>query len=86
MPVYMVERHLPGMTKDQFEGAKKAALEAGKKMATQGKQVRYIRSTYVPGDGKCMCLFEAASPDLVKKLNEEAKLPFSRVVEAQDLA
>jgi hypothetical protein len=32
-----------------------------------------------------MCLFEASSPDLVKQLNDEAKIPYSRIVEAADL-
>ncbi len=32
-----------------------------------------------------MCLFEASSPQLVKDLNETAKIPFSRIVEAMDL-
>ena len=85
MPVYMVDRNLPGMTKDQFEAAKKAAVDASQKMSAQGKTVRYIRSTYVPSEGHCMCLFEASKSEHVKELNEAAKLPFSRIVEAQDL-
>jgi hypothetical protein len=32
-----------------------------------------------------MCLFEAGSPQLVKELNDTAKLPYSRIVEAMDL-
>jgi hypothetical protein len=37
------------------------------------------------GRGRCMCLFEATGPDLVKELNEQAKIPFTRIVEALDL-
>jgi len=85
MSVYMVDRHLPGITKEQLAGAQRAAIETGKKYAAQGKKVRYIRSTFVPGESRCMCLFEAASPELVKQLNQEAKLPFTRIVEAEDL-
>lgn len=32
-----------------------------------------------------MCLFDAASADAVKRVNEAASLPFSRIVEALDL-
>jgi hypothetical protein len=32
-----------------------------------------------------MCLFEARSPELVKELNDQAKIPYTRVVEAADL-
>jgi hypothetical protein len=32
-----------------------------------------------------MCLFDATNADDVKKVNEAAQLPFSRIVEALDL-
>lgn len=85
MPVYMVERDLPGITMEQLAAAQKAAIETGKKLTAQGKNVRYIRSTFVPGESRCMCLFEASNPELVKQLNDEAKIPYFRVIEAKDL-
>ncbi len=33
----------------------------------------------------CMCLFESDDKDLVQQVNEEANLPFTRIVEALDL-
>ena len=54
-------------------------------MTAGGKQVRYIRSTFVPDEERCMYLFEATSPELVKELNEQAKIPYTRIVEALDL-
>jgi len=85
MAVYMVERELKGITMDQLAAAQKKAIETGKQLTAQGKKVRYIRSTFVPGEARCMCLFEAPNPELVKELNETAKIPFTRVVEALDL-
>jgi hypothetical protein len=85
MAVYMVDRNLPGITKEQLAAAQKAAIELGKKMSAQGKKVRYLRSTFVPGEAHCMCLFESEKPEFVKELNETAKIPFSRIVEAEDL-
>jgi hypothetical protein len=85
MPVYMVERNLPGITMDQLGGAQQAAISTSQQFTNQGKPVRYIRSTFVPGEAHCMCLFEAPSPNLVKEVNEAAKLPFTRIVEALDL-
>jgi hypothetical protein len=32
-----------------------------------------------------MCLFEAGNPEAVKELNDRAKIPYTRVVEAADL-
>ncbi len=85
MPVYMVDRNLPGVTVEQLTAAQKAAIETSRKFTAQGKPVRYIRSTFVPGEAHCMCLFEASDPELVKQVNEAAKIPFTRVTEALDL-
>ncbi len=85
MPVYMVDRDLPGIQMEQLAAAQKAAIDLSQKMTAQGKNVRYIRSAFVPGEAHCMCFFEAANPDVVKELNETAKIPFKRIVEAMDL-
>lgn len=85
MPVYMVERQLPGITMDQLAGAQQAAISTSQQFTNQGRAVRYIRSTYVPGEAHCMCLFEAPNADLVKEVNEAANIPFTRIVEALDL-
>ena len=85
MTVYMVERDLPGVTMEQLGDAQKAAIETSQDFTSKGKAVRYIRSTYVPGDNQVMCLFEASSPELVEEVNQAANIPFTRVVEAMDL-
>jgi len=85
MSTYMVERELPGISMGQLADAQKAAIDTSKQFTKQGKPVEYIRSTYVPGENKCMCLFEAESADMVKAVNDTAKIPYTRVVEAMDL-
>ena len=85
MPIYMVERDLPGITVEDLAAAQKRAIEMGKELTAQGKQVRYIRSTFVPGENKCMCLFEAPNPENVKEANQRANIPFTRIVPAMDL-
>ena len=85
MPVYMVERELPGIEMEQLAAAQKSAIETSNKFTTEGKPVRYIRTTFVPGESHCMCLFEAQNPDDVREVNETAKIPFTRIVEALDL-
>jgi muconolactone delta-isomerase len=85
MAIYMVDRELPGVTMEQLAAAQKAAIETGQKFTAEGKNVRYIRTTFVPGEAHCMCLFEADNPDLVREVNETAQIPFTRIVEALDL-
>ena len=85
MTVYMVERDLTGVTMDQLAAAQKAAIETSQKFTSEGKPVRYIRSTFVPGDARCMCLFESDDQELVKDVNVTASIPFTGIVEALDL-
>ena len=85
MSVYMVERELPGVTMDQLAAAQRAAIETGQRFTSEGKNVRYIRTTFVPGEARCMCLFEADNADLVRQVNDAAKIPYTRVTEALDL-
>ena len=85
MTVYMVERSLKGISMDDLGGAQKAAIGKADEMTAAGTDVRYIRSTFAPDDGRCMCLFEAPSEADVKRLNDEAGLPYDRIVEALDL-
>jgi hypothetical protein len=85
MSVYMVDRELPGIEMEQLAAAQKAAIETSKKFTDEGKPVRYIRTTFVPGEAHCMCLFEADNAETVREVNETAKIPFTRIVEALDL-
>ena len=85
MTVYMVERNLKGIAMSDLAAAQKMAIDTSNAYAAKGIPIRYIRSTFAPEDGRCMCLFEARSAEDVRRLNEEARLPYSRVVEALDL-
>lgn len=85
MTVYMVERNLRGIAMPDLAAAQKAAIGMAESYRAGGTPMRYIRSTFAPEDGRCMCLFEADSAADVIRLNQDAKLPYSRVVEALDL-
>lgn len=85
MSVFMVERDLRGITMDDLASAQKAAIGKAEEMRRDGSDIRYIRTTFAPDDGRCMCLFEAGSENDVKRLNDEAGLPYGRVVPALDL-
>jgi hypothetical protein len=85
MQVYMVERSLKGIAMADLAAAQKRAIDTAGKLSREGRAVRYIRSTFVLEEGCCMCLFAADDAATVKKLNEEAKIPFDRIVPALDL-
>lgn len=85
MSVFMVERDLKGISMDDLAGAQKAAIATAEKMSSNGDKISYIRSTFAPDDGRCMCLFDGESAEQVQRLNDEAGLPYDRVVAALDL-
>ena len=55
-------------------------------MSEDGTPIRYLRSTFVPGEEKCYCLFEGPSADAVEQANQRAEIPYDRVVEAMHIA
>jgi hypothetical protein len=83
--VFMVERDLKGISMEALGGAQKAAIEKAQEMTGAGVPVRYIRSAFTPADGRCLCFFEAGSAYDVKRLNDEAALPYHHIIEAMDL-
>ena len=85
MQVYMVERSLAGISMDQLAAAQQRAISSAADMTSRGEPVRYIRSTFVPETGQCMCLFEAQDAEQVRAVNRQADIPFDKVTEALDL-
>lgn len=86
MSKFLVERYLPGITTDQLGAAAGAAKSTTATMTKEGTPVQYLRSTFIPGEEKCYCLFEGPSADVVKVANDRAKLPYERIVEAMHIA
>jgi hypothetical protein len=70
---------------EDLAGAQQAAIATAKQMTDRGERISYIRSTFAPEDGRCMCLFDGESADQVRRLNDTAGLPYDKVVEAYDL-
>lgn len=85
MKVFMVERSLKGIPMDALAAAQQRAISTTAQFREKGTPVRYIRTTFLPEDGCCNCLFEAESPDVVKQVNDAAQIPFNRIVPALDL-
>lgn len=85
MAVYMVDRDLPGISMEDLAAAQQRAISTAEQFRSEGKDVSYIRSTFVPGEAHCMCLFDSTDADLVAELNDVAQIPYTRITEALDL-
>jgi len=86
MGVYLVDRDLPGITAEGLALLQRAELSASQQLTAAGQAVRYLRSVFIPGEARCLCLFEAADEAAVAAVNEAARLPFTRIVAALDLS
>jgi hypothetical protein len=75
MQSYLVESYAANSgVEDQRERAQLAA--------EVGTGVRYVRTTFLPGDETLLHLFEAESPEAVREAVRVAALPYERIVEA----
>src|SRR5215208_1460060 len=86
MGLYLVERYLPGATRNDLASAVERVAAAAERMAAEGISVRYVGSTFVPDDETCFCEFEAASRESVEWANERADVPFARILPATRLS
>ena len=85
MRVYLVDRDLPRITPEGLAAMQRAEISASQQLTAAGQEVRYLRSVFIPGEARCLCLFEAEEEEAVVAVNEVAWLPFTRIVEALDL-
>lgn len=86
MPVYMVERTLPGATPETVEIIGRSVDRVCRSFAPRGSPVRFLRSTFIPGESRCLCLFYAADAGDVQEVNDAAHLPLDRIVLAMEIA
>jgi hypothetical protein len=85
MPVYLVERILRGATMETLETLRNRTESACHSASSPGRPVRYLRSTFAPGESRCQCLFEAPDSDLVREVNDAGGFPYERIVLAVEL-
>jgi hypothetical protein len=80
--MFIVERTLPGISLEHLAAAHRAIAESSRRLSSSDDRVRYLRSIFAPGRARCLCVFEATSRDLVKRVNEVAQVPFISIDEA----
>lgn len=79
VPNYLVESYAVDSAEAIHE-ARERALHT----AELGNGIRYLRTTFLPGDETVLHLFEAPSAKALGEAGRRAALPFERIVEAID--
>lgn len=85
MASFLVFRDLPGVTRDQYTAAQRAAADASRRSTEAGHNVQYRGGFFLPGAGHAICIFDAESAADVVAVNKQAGVPAASVVEAIDL-
>ena len=85
MPTFVAIRHLPGVTPDALHGAGARIESCAAGMRTEGTDVRWLRSFFLPQTSQTHCYFAAPSLEVVRDLNERAGLPYQSLVEVAEL-
>ncbi len=80
MPLFVVERDLPGVTPDALGSAGLRAKTCCAEMCDEGQSVRWIRSFFLPESSQTHCYFEASNAHIVEQANQRARIPFTRIV------
>jgi hypothetical protein len=82
---FLVERYLPVGDVDGLARAVDRVASACSRGSAGGHDVRYVQSTFVPGDDTCFCVFRAASVEAVRAVNAAGDFPVDRISAAISL-
>jgi muconolactone delta-isomerase len=86
MPLYLVEAAFNGITLEALAELQREMVGASEDLTRDGKFVRFIRATFLPGDSRCLCLFEATDPTFAQEATERARIPSTTIVNAVELS
>lgn len=84
--MFIVDRVVPGLTPELLSEAQRCLQEAVARVCADGTAVRYVRCTFIPEHDRCLDLFQAASADMVRRVNDIAQLPFRWIGQASENA
>ena len=85
MPFFIAERFLPDITFEQVVALQQSLISTSNYFNAKGKSVHYVRSLFIPGESRCICLFEALNAKVIQEVNEVAQFPFMRIVPTVEL-
>ena len=76
---FLVEHYRPGLSAAALGAWAARVRDTTGEMEREGQPVRYLRATIVPTDESLLCVFEAASEQLVREAYARAGIPFERI-------
>jgi len=83
--LYLVEHELAGSTWKQVVAIHEEITRVCAQQQADGVSVDRVRSIFLPGQGRCLCLFEAANAETVGKIAQATQLLVGTVVNAVEV-
>ncbi len=81
MPEFLVELYSARNDRGTLERSAQRAQQVAELLRSDGTQIKYLRSIFVPEDETCFLLYEAATAETVFAAATQAQLTFERVIE-----
>jgi hypothetical protein len=85
MPMFVAIRNLPGITPDALAGAGARVKTCAAGMQSEGTEVRWVRSFFLPMSSQTHCYFEGPDLTAITELNQRAGLPFECIAEVAEM-
>ena len=82
MPTYLVERYWPGVTRELLAEALDRGRHVMEQMRGEGTLVHDIICILIPSEEVVFSVYAGPSAGAVRRFNERAGIPVSRIVEA----
>lgn len=79
MPLFVADWTVESMTGERMLEFRRLLQGAADRVSSRGTAVRYVRFTYLPEQGRCICLFEADDVEAVRAINQIAQAPFAQI-------
>lgn len=77
---YLVERYVPGVTKQDLREMSRWLARAAEELAAAGQPIRYLGSTVVPAEDSCFSWFMGSSEDVVRQVLDATAVPYARIL------
>jgi hypothetical protein len=77
MPRYIIERNVPGLTREELEAAARRSVDVIANMSG----IVWIRSYVSDTEGKIYCEYDAPNPEAILEHARRAGLPADRISE-----
>jgi hypothetical protein len=85
MAMFVAIRNLPGVTADALVGAGARVETCVAGMQSEGTEVKWMRSFFLPASSRTHCYFEGPSREAIVELNQRAGIPFEEILEVAEM-